>query len=226
MKNQINILLLLLFAWPGLNLPAQEDCKVLKPEISGQYTGKCKDGLAHGKGKAVGQDTYTGHFSKGLPDGSGTYTWANGDSYTGDWSHGLRDGEGTLKFMENGKETTLAGLWEDDRYIGPVPPKPRIYRCISIDRYTITNSGGLLNRVLINFYQNGTRNLGIESLTLFSSSGTETKLGPSIGYENILFPVTIKVSYTTWNKARTVQVNCVFEFEIFEPGDWVVDLHN
>ena len=27
------------------NLIAQEECKVLKPEISGTYTGKCKKGL-------------------------------------------------------------------------------------------------------------------------------------------------------------------------------------
>lgn len=45
-------------------------------------------------------------------------------------------------------------------------------------------------------------------------------------FENIIFPVTIKVNYSTWNKIRTVMVYVIFEFEIFEPGDCVVDIHN
>jgi len=226
MKNPSKIILFLIFSWLGYNLSAQEDCIVLKPEIAGKYMGKCKDGLAHGKGKAVGQDTYVGQFSKGLPKGTGTYTWANGDTYVGDWEHGLRQGEGTLRFKSNGKDSTLTGIWEKDQYKGPVPPKPIVINKVSIDRYTFTKSGGIINRVLINFYQNGTRNFGIENLMLSTTSGTNTSLGQSIGYENIIFPVTIKVTYSTWNKVRTVLVYAIFEFEIFEPGDWVVDIHN
>jgi hypothetical protein len=226
MKNPLKIILLLVFSWSGFYLSAQEQCMVLKPEIAGKYMGKCKDGLAHGKGKAVGQDTYVGQFTKGLPQGKGTYTWSNGDTYVGDWKLGLRDGEGTLRYKSNGKDTTLAGIWEQDNYKGPVPPKPRVISSVSIERFTITKSGGIKNRVLINFYQNGVRNFGIENLLLSTSSGTNTSLGQSVGYENIIFPVTIKVNYSTWNKAHTVMVHANFEFEIFEPGDWVVDLHN
>jgi len=48
-----------------IQLSAQNRCKVLKKEISSEYHGKCKKGLAHGKGKADGIDSYYGHFTKG-----------------------------------------------------------------------------------------------------------------------------------------------------------------
>jgi hypothetical protein len=222
----LNILLLIVSGWFSLNLQSQGDCKVLKPEIADHYSGKCKDGLAHGQGQATGQDTYNGQFRKGLPDGTGTYTWANGDIYTGEWSNGFREGEGAMKFKLDGKDTVLMGLWEKDLYKGPVIPGPVIIRCTSIERYTITNSGGILNRVLINFYQDGVRNRGIGDLMLSTSSGSETRLGEAVGFENIIFPVKIKVSYTTWNKVRAIQFRAEIEFEISEPGDWVVDLFN
>ena len=62
---------------------AQNKCKVLVKEINVQYHGKCKKGLAQGKGKAEGTDTYSGHFKAGYPNGQGTYIWSNGDNYTG-----------------------------------------------------------------------------------------------------------------------------------------------
>jgi len=225
MRTPAKIILILVFSWLSYSLSAQEECLVLKPEIAGEYFGKCKNGLAQGKGRAVGQDTYIGQFTKGLPHGTGTYTWANGDTYIGGWEEGLKQGEGTMKLKSNGKDTTITGLWEKDQYKGPLPPEPRIISRSNIDRYTITNSGGVKERVLINFYQNGVKN-NVENLLLSTTSGTSTSLGVSVGYENIIFPVTIRVTYTTWNKARTEKYYATFEFEIFEPGDWVVDLHN
>ncbi len=54
---------------------------VLKKELAGKYEGELKKGLAHGLGTAIGLDAYTGHFSKGLPESEGTYTFGNGDIY-------------------------------------------------------------------------------------------------------------------------------------------------
>ncbi|MCX6250830.1 MAG: hypothetical protein NTX61_08765 [Bacteroidetes bacterium] len=226
MKNLTKIIFFFLFTWLSYPLTAQDKCTVLKPEIAGKYIGKCKNGLAQGNGQAIGQDTYVGSFKKGLPHGEGTYTWANGDSYVGNWEEGLRQGEGTMKFRSNGKDTAMTGLWDKDLYKGPLPPKPVVMKSVSIDRYTINKSGGRKDRVLINFYQVGARNTTIENLMLTTSSGTDANLGQSVGYENIIFPVTIKVTYTTWNKLHKAQFDAIFEFEIFEPGDWVVDLHN
>ena len=63
------------------------DCKVLKPEIAGIYSGDCKKGLANGKGIAEGIDKYEGKFKDGLPHGNGTYQYANGEIYQGDFKN-------------------------------------------------------------------------------------------------------------------------------------------
>ena len=68
------------------------DCKVLITGISGKYSGGCRKGLAHGKGTAQGMDTYAGKFKRGLPDGTGIYTWADGSYYEGQWKAGKREG--------------------------------------------------------------------------------------------------------------------------------------
>ncbi len=62
---------------------------MLKPEISLDYHGECKKGLAHGKGEAFGRDHYIGEFKKGWPNGNGLYKWNNGDNYEGEWKKGV-----------------------------------------------------------------------------------------------------------------------------------------
>lgn len=205
---------------------AQEECKVLVPNLVGTYEGKCKKGLASGKGKAVGKDTYEGQFSKGLPDGSGTYCWANGDVYQGDWVLGKREGVGILTFKYDGKDSILAGLWMKDEYNGPVLAKPRVNFMSNVDRYTFLKYGYIKNRVLINIMQNGTTNTTIEDFRMSSSSGVDTRSGSAVGYDFIVFPVTIKVNYTTYNKLKTNKYYVVFEFTISEPGEWEVTIYN
>ena len=39
-----------------------QTCEVDKESLKGTYTGDCKKNKAHGKGKAVGMDTYEGEF--------------------------------------------------------------------------------------------------------------------------------------------------------------------
>jgi len=121
MKNLIKSALLFLFSVIGVGLFSQENCQVLKPEIAGNYTGKCKNGLAQGKGKAIGKDTYEGTFSKGLPEGKGTYAWSTGEVYTGEWKEGYQEGEGKYSFKKDGNDTIIAGIWIKDVYTGPKP---------------------------------------------------------------------------------------------------------
>lgn len=72
------------------------DCKVNDSDISDEYIGSCVNGLAHGKGKAKGRDTYEGEFKQGNKHGKGTYIWAaNGNKYEGDWLNAKRHGKGT-----------------------------------------------------------------------------------------------------------------------------------
>jgi len=226
MKKSTLTFLTLILSLAYIYSTAQTDCKVLKTEIAENYTGKCKKGYAHGKGMASGTDSYEGMFRKGLPDGQGTYVWATGETYTGDWKEGKREGEGVFLYKMDGEEIIMAGIWEEDQYIGKKPPNPRVLYLSNIDRYSFKKAGGIKNRVLVDLYQNGSRNTSIENYLLATSSGYETNLGHSRGYEAINFPVMIKVSYTTYNKLKTYKYNAVFEFEISEPGDWRVELHN
>ena len=109
-KMQVTTILLWLFLAGGYTY-AQQNCKVLVPEIAVTYKGKCKKGLAHGKGKAVGTDVYEGQFRKGLPHGQGKYNWATGEFYLGQWKMGKRDGEGSYTFKFEGKDSIQAGIW-------------------------------------------------------------------------------------------------------------------
>lgn len=226
MKKSFSIVTLVVLALAVSGVHAQEACKVLLPQISGSYQGDCKKGLAHGQGKAKGTDQYEGQFRSGLPDGKGTYHWSTGEKYIGQWKNGKRNGIGEYTFLDNGKDTTNTGQWVDDKYTGPVIPKPSVTQKDGVDRYSFQKNGELRKRVLINFYQNGMRNTVLNNLLLSSSSGYETTLGISTGYDEVTFPVTIKISYTTLNKLNSMPVSVRFEFEISEPGDWVVDIHN
>ena len=224
MKTPITIMLGFIIL--PATITAQKQCLVLKPQIASKYEGECKNGLAQGQGKASGVDTYEGQFRKGLPNGKGTYIWSYGDSYTGEWVQGFREGEGSYTFKSNGQDTTITGLWEKDNYIGPKPEKPKVTKSSGVDRYTFNKRPEIKNRVLIDFYQNGIRNRGIENLIMYSSSGYETKLGESIGYDEVTFPVTMKLNYTTWNKLHGAKIHVIFEFKIFEQGDWRVNITN
>ena len=226
MKKSTLTFLTLILSLAYIYSTAQTDCKVLKTEIAENYTGKCKKGFAHGKGIASGTDDFEGAFRKGLPDGHGTYVWATGETYIGDWKEGERNGEGIFTFSMDGEEVVLDGIWAGDEYVGKKPPSPRVVYSSNVERYSIRHAGGIKDRVLIDLYQNGSRNTSVENYLLATSSGYETSLGQSRGYEAIDFPVIIKVSYTTYNKLKTYKYNAVFEFEISEPGDWRVELHN
>jgi len=205
---------------------AQNKCKVLMPEIDSVYEGKCKKGLAHGFGLAKGTDTYQGKFKRGWPEGVGTYTWSTGEEYEGNFLKGIREGEGIYRFFVNGNDTMLSGLWKNDAFIGPVPLKPKVRQQVSIDRYNIKKISSAQQRVLIYFSQNGGRNAQITDLLIAADSGYEFALGNSKGFKEMTFPVTMMVKYTTPNKLKTRPVYCIFEFTIFEPGDWLVELFN
>jgi len=80
--------------------------------------------------------------------------------------------------------------------------------------------------VLFDFWQNGSRNTSVEELKLIATNGTMTTSGQLTGFDNISFPVTITVRYTSYNKLHTSTFNAVFEITIFEPGDYEIKLFN
>ena len=120
-----------------LFLNAQTDtCKVLLDKISGQYSGECMNGLANGKGKSIGEDTYIGTFKNGLPEGKGKYIFKNGDIFLGNWLNGKKNGKGKFEISINGKMNTINGYWKENEYVGVSEPNVP---------FRVTNSSGIFN---------------------------------------------------------------------------------
>lgn len=206
-------------------LAQQTGCKVSVPEINENYSGECRKGLAHGYGTATGIDRYEGTFTKGMPDGKGTYTWASGKYYEGEWKKGLKTGRG--KMVDH--DSTLTGYWKENKFLGTILPTPyKITRSISVSRSSITKLPDLSNEIRLKIKQSGTDSREIENLTVASTSGNVYNNGNinGIGIENIQFPVDVVVKYITWNKLHSTQYDVIFEFTVNDPGLWEVIIHN
>ena len=217
------ILVLAILSWSVGSIEAQQnDCRVLLESISGTYTGKCKNGLAHGKGIAQGIDYYEGTFVKGLPSGKGLYRWKDGSYYDGEWENGKKEGKGKLVQNDSG----MSGYWKNDEYIGEeLIPAYKITRSTNIARATFKRSGAI-EGVRILLLQAGSDNIAIENLSIVSSSGSEYRSGRMYGIQNVLFPLDVKIQYLTWNKMRTGKIEVIFEFTINESGAWELTLNN
>lgn len=83
--------------WLLAALDARAGCRVLDPELAGDYQGGCKAGLAEGVGHASGAARYVGEFREGKKHGRGTYTLPNG--------------------------AQLDTRWVADQPLGPFPPQ-------------------------------------------------------------------------------------------------------
>ena len=226
MKIVINFLIISIILSFSFYAHSQDTTSVLLKELKGEYHGKTRKGLANGKGEAKGIDSYKGEFKKGLPHGVGRYVWSTGEIYVGEWYKGKQSGEGTYIFKAESGDSSIVGIWKEGEYMGSISRAPVVKRYYNVDNFTFRNTGETLNRVLIDFTQNGTTNTRIENLMLTTSSGTRTSSGQLVGYENITFPVIITARYDTYNKMGTQKVNAFIEFEVYEIGDWLVVVKN
>ncbi|MEQ9403102.1 MAG: hypothetical protein RIM99_05910 [Cyclobacteriaceae bacterium] len=199
--------------------PMQDDCKVNKYELQGEYSGGCKGGLANGSGIAKGIDSYNGEFKNGWPNGTGTYTYSNKDIYVGQFKKGLRHGKGELRTNINGKDTVLVGKWRDDDYV--VPPKKtyEIFNSRNIDKVTVTKTSDIGNRVEFSFMNARGRN-SPDAITVISESGSYQS---GFLYE-LDFPVLFKVNYSITTSLGSSTLQCVLEMKIHEPGNYKVTL--
>jgi len=223
------ILIIALICCVSLKIMAQgSDCKVLVPDLTGKYTGECKNGLAHGKGTAEGKDKYVGNFKKGLPHKEGIYYYNTGEIFDGNWRNGMKNGVGKLSTKIKGKDTTIVGVWKDDK----LQPKED-----KTPKYEILNSVGVLNssirktgegnKVVIKFYYSGIAELGKFTFTAnFYSTGTQEIVNNDIVCQAITFPLHVKYSYTVPEKFGYATQYDDFEFIIYQPGQWEVQIRH
>lgn len=225
LKKTALLLCMLHFFWIP-QVYTQDSCKVLKAEIAKTYVGKCKKGLANGKGIAKGIDQYEGHFKNGLPDGYGTYTWENGNKYEGYWLKGEMHGEGTMLKKSNVHDSTIQGIWKKGVFVKKIVPHSYlILKSRSVARYTVQKiKEG--NRVQFAFIRNGTTNNLITNLMFAPSNGTQIMVGNKTSFDDIAFPFMCKINYNTPNPLQTAVYEVVFEIQINEPGEWLVTLFN
>ncbi len=221
-KYLITGLLLCIFYIPLTR--AQETCKVLKPEISLNYKGDCKNGLAHGNGEAYGRDQYVGHFKKGYPDGEGTYKWSTGEVYKGHWKRGMRHGMGEFSFFENSRDTTIVGKWDRDEFVGSKTSDAayQITYKNNINRITV-NKIGPGNQIRFKFLRNGNE-IAVGNLILFGDSGATRTNRQFTGFENIEFPFEGKLTFTASNDFYGAVLNCELTFIIKEPGSYQIHI--
>lgn len=85
----IIIIILLIVSCTTIPTTPQQTCSVADPKLQGHYQGDCQNGKAHGSGMAIGKDKYEGEFVQGLPQGKGTYTWADGERFVGFFDKGI-----------------------------------------------------------------------------------------------------------------------------------------
>jgi len=226
MKTLLSLLLASLLTFCINTSYSQESCKVLKPEIAVKYEGQCKKGLAHGKGKAEGIDKYEGNFKKGLPHGMGVYTWSTGEIYDGNWQEGKKEGLGKLFYKKDGADSVKIGIWKNDVYYKKnIGRSYKIITARDLDRYSVRRVGDG-NEVSIEFFKMGRTNADISDLQIIADNGLYKSVSRKFIYYQLIFPVTIKITYTTTNKTGTQQLNVYFEVTISDAGIWEISLTN
>jgi hypothetical protein len=160
---------------------AQENCRVLDPELAGAYRGGCKDGLAEGYGEARGKAEYRGEFRAGRKHGKGVKTWPNGDRYEGSFVDERKEGVGTYVWGRGGSAPhgfgvyswpsgdQYTGEWADDFAVGP-PTVGMLARARSLKEAEVATArpGTKVCRVLA---------IGISEKDLLTGIVTDTRPG-------------------------------------------------
>ena len=225
--KRIVVLSVLLCAFYLIGFSQKPEGPVLKKELVGKYRGGQINGLAQGKGTAIGRDTYTGQFKKGLPDGKGIYTDSVGNVFKGTFRKGMKDGKGVFTPVQFSKEQSISGYWYKDRFTGKE----------SLIPYEISNKTGSVSpriyttgpgdRVELNIID-PVDNSYITSGTIFIIEGQATNkiYFGSYCYEDVVFPIEFDIHYNCNNKIGTSTIANTIRITINKPGNWIVNLKN
>jgi len=212
-----------LFSLSSLQAFSQNEptCQVLLPEISGTYKGGCKDGLADGKGSAKGQDSYSGYFKNGLPEGNGKYTYENGNVFSGSWSKGVKDGQGEFIYYINGTKYFQKGFWKNGDFIGKTDPNInyKIKSISGIENCTINKLEVNDEKIRISFVNMGVK-FTPNNLRVNSSTGQVNQEGKTFVVFNYNYPVICDVQFTIQSSGG--DKTCMLSFEILKPGNYEV----
>ena len=202
-------------------------CKVLKPEISGSYSGDCKKGLAHGKGTATGIDTYTGHFKKGYPEGEGVYQYKSGGVFSGTWLKGKKNGSGKLIMkLPSGRDTITEGVWKDDRYTGKEKGPDYMISNQSVSVFPRIHNIGPGNKIELSIeHPMGNNAIHNVRIMMIGIATTKDYYGMHI-YEDVKFPFELSITYSSPNKINTGTVESSVRIKFLEPAYWKVVLKN
>lgn len=203
--------------------PESPDCKVLLEAISDEYSGKCKDGLAHGKGVAKGKDTYKGRFKNGLPHGKGLYIWANNDYYHGDWKEGKKHGKGIHYIAD--EEKTFREIWREDKLIKRTPTLYSIGKKVNVNYVKIKkNQEALKGTILVKLKVHPDKRYR-DTVELTGSSGYNIAGADEWVFSNVTFPFQGEVAFRVRGNRFVVTERCIVEFTIYQPGayDVIID---
>lgn len=226
-SKQLRLLVFLLLSCIPYAYSQQESvqCTVMLKEISGSYNGGCKDGLADGKGTSTGEDSYTGFFVNGLPEGKGVYKYKNGNIFSGYWKNGLKNGKGEFKSIVNGKASIVKGYWKDGEYSGITEPDDeyRITNLTGIENYSIKNVKSDQNFIEISFEKVNKKYIP-RDLEITISSGYKIEQNKKIIVQNYNYPVNCDMHFTIPTTGGVRQ--CNFGFTIFKPGKTEVFISN
>ena len=208
-----------------------QNCEVDNPSLKGNYTGDCKKNKAHGKGKAMGIDSYEGDFRNGLPDGQGTYTWSNKSVFTGKYVKGLKEGKGTMTFkMEGRQDSVVEGFWKKDIYIGDHEKPWEVHsKTGSIRDIEVDYSPDKLNRIKVIITNTTGSVTGLSgqvppmkvdnTLLIKGSYQRQTSLeshykSSETSYHDVMFPFRVKLQISKEE----------IDIEFFEPGNYTVNV--
>ncbi len=220
-------LVLIVFSMSFAKITMAQDnveCKVLLSQLSGEYKGECKKGLANGIGEAKGTDRYEGSFKKGNPHGKGIYYYSNGAVYEGGFLNGKRHGKGKLSFYVEDKLIIEEGIWEADNYIGKKPEPPyEITLKQNVSRYNFLKTSDPRSMVMIKIIRNGTA-IYPDNLTLAGSTGSIIQQRSFTGFEQLQFPFSGSIKYSLLTPLYNSYIDYEFNFIIRDPGSWVITL--
>ena len=209
-----------------------QNCTVIPEALKGTYEGDCKKDKADGSGTATGQDTYTGQFKSGYPDGKGKYTWKSGEWFEGLWKKGLREGQGTMHYMTTKGDSAVIGFWKKDKYIGRYE-KPYVVHSKTPDITTVdvNLSKGSLNteiRFSIESVRGGFTGSGVDVIPKITITSIDIISGQYLNKtDNDNLPKTFISTLKDVQfpfRARIAMGSDILDIEFLEKGSYTVEI--